>query len=311
MKNLKIIVFILVVSVSLLIIFLPKNETIAKTTKTTVLVSTFALYDIAKSIVSNESIDIVNILPFGTDPHSFELTPKLMTKIEKSTLLFYSGVGLEPWIHQLKIKNSVNVSDYVELREIHNDEFEHHEHHDEQCAHGTLDPHYWLDFNNMKNMTMLISRKLVELSPTNRVLFEKNRDKYINMLDMLHKTYTKQLASCKLDTIVLNHNSVGYLASNYKFHADSLSGLSPEAQATASDITRILHEIKKDSVSTIFFENFADSNVIKSIAKDENIEVDVIQPLGNITAKEAQEKLSYEDIMYINLKKLSKALQCN
>jgi zinc transport system substrate-binding protein len=47
-----------------------------------------------------------------------------------------------------------------------------------------------------------------------------------------------------------------------------------------------------------------------NIAKEANVTVDVLQPLGNITADEAKAGLSYDAIMRINLDKISKALQC-
>ena len=49
---------------------------------------------------------------------------------------------------------------------------------------------------------------------------------------------------------------------------------------------------------------------MKSIALEAKVSADVLQPLGNITAEEANKNLSYEDIMLINLDKLSKALEC-
>ena len=72
-----------------------------------------------------------------------------------------------------------------------------------------------------------------------------------------------------------------------------------------------MQDIKKDGVTTIFFENFVNDKVIKRIAKDTHINIDVFQPLGNITKDEATAGLTYEDIMYKNLDKLSKALACH
>ena len=60
----------------------------------------------------------------------------------------------------------------------------------------------------------------------------------------------------------------------------------------------------------IFFESFVSDKVMKSIAKDLAVRVDVLQPLGNITADEAKKHLTYEDIMRGNLVKLHKALEC-
>ena len=48
-----------------------------------------------------------------------------------------------------------------------------------------------------------------------------------------------------------------------------------------------------------------------AVARHEaKVKVDSLQPLGNITADEAKQKLSYEDIMRTNLDKLENALEC-
>jgi len=311
MKNFKIIALVLVLGLAFLQLFMLNKDVIKNPSKPTVTVSTFSLYDITKHIAPN-SVKIVNILPFGTDPHSFEPTPKLMAAIEKSALVIYSGAGLEPWIETIKFKSrAVNVSKYVKLRELGDDEFEFHKHHDDKCAHNRLDPHYWLDFSNMKQAASIITTELIRVVPQNRELYIKNRDKYLSMLTKLDESYSKHLTNCRIDTVILNHNSIGYLAKKYHFHAESLSGLSPEANPTANDIKRVFQEIEADGVHTIFYEHFISNKLIQSIAKDANVEVETFQSLGNITADEAESNATYEEIMYLNLKKLSKALMCN
>ena len=311
MKKFKIVLVILVSILALLMVFAPKTSSKNIASKKIVTVSTFFIYDITKHIAKN-TVDIVNILPFGTDPHSFEPTPKLMASIEKSSLVILSGAGLEPWVDAIEFKvKSVDISKYVKLRELGEHEFEFHAHHDEQCAHTKIDPHYWLDFSNMIIATDVITEELIELEPKNRGFYLDNRDKYLKVLKKLEKSYKRYLSSCNLDTVILNHNAISYLAENYGFHAESLSGLSPEANPTPADIKRVFKSIKEHGASTIFFENFVSSKMMQTIAKDANVKIDSIEPLGNITADEAKANTTYEDIMYKNLEKLSKALVCN
>ena len=272
-------------------------------------VTTFALYDMTKCIAGG-TVTVVNILPFGVDPHSFEPTPRLMTSIEKSSLLIYSGAGLEPWIHGFKFKHkAVNMSKYVKLRKLRADEIEKNDGHEEH-HHNGIDPHYWLDFNNMQIAAKVITKELIALQPGEKALYIKHRDNYIRRLQKLDEEYKKGLSECKKKSVVVSHNALGYLADRYGFHVESLTGLSPEAEPSAQAIKRIFQDIHKQGIETIFYENFVNDKVTKTIAKDANISVDVFQPLGNITADEAKEKLGYIDIMQENLKKLSKALMC-
>jgi len=275
--------------------------------KPTIAASTFSLYDIAKNIATNNA-EVFMIMPFGVDAHSYEPSPKQMAKISKSSLVLYSGAGLEPWIDGFEFKNrALDISTFVELRELSHDE--HHEHGHNHGAHG-VDPHYWQDPQNMILATNQITKELIALFPKNREIYTKNRDAYVAMLQNLDASYKSKLSECKLDTIIVNHNAFSYLANRYNFHTEALSGLSPEAEASAKGMIKLIKFIKEHKVKVIFFEKFASQKAIKAIAKEANVDADVLQPLGNITADEAKQNLTYEDIMRINLQKISTALEC-
>lgn len=311
MKNFKIIAAILFVLFIFLELFVFMRDDVKTSDKPIVSVSTFVLYDAVRAI-AGDSVVLKNILPFGVDPHSFELTPKTMASIERSALVIYSGAGLEPWIDKIVFQTKVlNMSQFVNLRKIGKIEQEkhHHKHHSEEGE--AIDPHYWLDFENMKIVAKKITEALIEILPENAKDFTLRRDLYLKSIDKLEKDYEKKLAACSVHHLILNHNSFGYLADKYNFHAESLTGLSPEASPSPSDIKRILQEIKKDGVETIFYEHFVNARVIESIAKDANIKIEVIQTLGNITAKQANKQVTYEELMQENLKKIAEAMYCN
>lgn len=280
--------------------------------KPTIAASTFSLYDIAKNIAA-DSAEVFMIMPFGVDAHSYEPSPKQMAKISKSALVLYSGAGLEPWIEGFEFKNrAVDISTFVKLRELSNDEdHEHHEHDDghHHSDHG-VDPHYWQDPQNMILASNQITKELISLFPQNKDFYTKNRDAYVAMLQNLDASYKAELSECKLDTIIVNHDAFSYIAQRYGFHAEALSGLSPEAEPSAKDMIKLIKFIKEHKVKVIFFEKFANEKTIRTIAKEANVTADVLQPLGNITADEAKKNLGYEDIMRINLQKISTSLEC-
>jgi len=302
--SLKIILLLLIAVFLIFIVFLNKEES-PSNKKPMIAVTTFALHDILTHI-SGDTLKIVNALPFGVDPHSFEPTPKLVGNIEKSALFIYSGAGLEPWTHGFDFESKVlNISEYVKLRELNEESDDAHHHH-----HGE-DPHYWLDFSNMIKATDIITNELIKLFPIHKKLYNDNKIVYIKMLKRVDVEYKNELSACKKDTIIVNHNAFGYLANKYNFHVESLSGLSPEAMPNAKNIIRVIKIIKEYDVSTLFFETFASDKVVNSIAEEANVSVDVLQPLGNITASESAQGLTYETMMRQNLLKLSKALECH
>lgn len=310
MKHLKKTIIALLAFGILFFVLAMNQEKEQKSTKPQVATSSFALYDIVKHI-AGESVQITNILPFGVDVHSFEPTPKLLASLEQSDLIFYSGAGLEPWIEGFAfVTKAMNMSEHVNLRELGSDEHEGHSHHDEHCAHSKIDPHYWLDVQNMAKATEVITAELIKIAPQNAALYNTNKTAYLLMLQRLDEAYKAAFTECALDTILVNHNAYSYLAGRYGFHIESLSGFSPDAQPSPQNMVNLIEHIKEDNITTIFFEHFASDKAIKSISEDTNISVDALQPLGNITADEAAQNLSYEDIMRQNLEKISKALVC-
>jgi len=173
-----------------------------------------------------------------------------------------------------------------------------------------VDPHYWLDIDNMKKIVYKITDEFITILPKNKTLYEKNRDNYLIVLDKLKDSYKTKLSSCSKDTIIVNHNAFSYIADKYNFHVESLSGFIPEAQASPKDMIRVIENIKEHNISIIFFESFVSDKPIVSVAKEMNVSVGVLQPIGNITADEAKKKLGYVEIMKNNLTQFSKALEC-
>ncbi|MDD5157678.1 metal ABC transporter substrate-binding protein [Sulfurimonas sp.] len=296
----------IVIALTIFQLFITNQILYASSQKPLVATSTFSLYDITKHIAMDR-VDTYMILPVGVDIHSYEPTPREMIKLYKSDLVIYSGAGLEPWIKNFEFKKRViNMSLYVKLIKLKEDNEGHgHHHHDSE-----MDPHYWQDLQNMIKATEQITKELAALSPQNREFYAKNRDAYVTMLKKLDSDYKSRLKSCRLDTIIVNHNAFSYLSNNYGFSVKALSGFSTEVQPSAKDMAALIEFIKKYKQKTIFFENFTSDKVMKSIAKEAKVGVWVLQPLENITADEVVKKLSFEDIMRDNLTKISKSLEC-
>ncbi len=311
MKDYRIIIFIAVIALFLLQIFVLKEDSQEETsTKKIVTLSTFVLYDIAQHI-SEDTFELVKIIPTGVDIHSYEPTPKTMAKVEQSHLVVYNGAGLEPWLTSFDFKNrAVGIGNYIRIRSLDDNEFDTHAHHDHQCAHSTLDPHIWLDIENMKRATDIITYEFIAIQPQYKLRYLENRDKYLKMLVKLDDSYKQKLSMCRLDTIVTSHNAFSYLSRKYNFNVKSLTGLSPDAESSPRDIIRIIEDIKAHNVSVVFFENFTSNKSMKSVAEQANVKLDSLHPIGNITKDDAKNNATYESIMMSNLDKLSEALIC-
>jgi len=309
MKKAFVLVLILLVAVVIISTQIPlKPED--KGNRVHIVVSTFALYDVLKHLTREEA-DVSMLIPFGVDVHTYEPTPQDMVRLEKSDLFVYSGAGLEPWTSVFThAKHKVDMSKYVQLlrRDI---THKHGAAQEDKHDHGAIDPHYWLDIENMIRVTDALEIELVKLFGEDKAQkIHANAQSYRKNLQVLDHLFQKRLHSCQKDTIPVSHNAFGYLGKRYGFHIKALTGLSPDAIPSAKTMAKISDLVKQQKLTTLFYESFVSDRLIQSIAHETGASVEVLQPLANITAEEAKQFQDYNLLMNINLQKLRQALLC-
>ena len=266
-------------------------------------VTSFPLFEISTKLIG-EHVKINKLIPYGIETHTPMPSVKTMTEISKSKFFIYNGLGIEPWIKK-KYENAIDMSKFIELNEMDDTDTDEDEHHHSDEG---LDPHYWLDIENMIRMTGVLSERFGTSFPEHKTLIENNARRYIAELRVLEDEYTKSLSLCTRHEIVVNHNAFGYLAKKYNFSVHSVTGLSPDEQVSAKKMKEIADLVKEEGIKTIFFESFISPKVSQTIAKETGVQVQSLQPLANVTQDEASQ--GYIVLMRENLKKLSSAMEC-
>ena len=268
--------------------------------KSAVVTSNFALYDISRALLK-EDVPVSMLLPVGADLHTFEPTPRDVIRIKQSDFFIYSGASIEHYLENFSDNNAIDMSKDIRLISSTHDSHSHTVHND---------PHYWLDINNMISMTQrlekIFSSKYIELVPK----IEERTTKYIASLTKLQSEFKTRLLTCNIDEIVVNHNAYAYLANTYTFHVHALSGLSSDAQVNAKTMIELSKEIKKENISTIFYDSFERANEMQALSREANISINTLNTLANITQEQYDNDSSYVELMQENLEKLSTAMEC-
>jgi zinc transport system substrate-binding protein len=256
-----------------------------------VAVSFYPIYDIVKNI-GGDRIYLKQIIPFGTEPHSFEPTPKDMMEIGNSQLFIYNGL-IDPWAKSIadnfpREKSNLNLSTAVIIE--------------------NGDPHYWLDFENYKKMINSVLEKMVSLDVQNEQFFRANADKLIKEVISLESEYDTNLNSCKNNNIIVNHNYFQYIAKKYGFETTPIMGLSPDEKPSAKQVAEIIDIVKEKNISTIFFEELVSSSIAESISRETGAKVSSLSPLGNVSPERVND--GFIELMRGNLRELKEALDC-
>jgi zinc transport system substrate-binding protein len=157
---------------------------------------------------------------------------------------------------------------------------------------------------------MAIKDAMMKVDAENAQYYEYSANTYLAKLDALDSKIKNELSNCNKDTIVPFHNAFSYFGARYGIHIHPLSGISPESEATASDLKNIIDFIKENQIKVIFAEELVDPKLAQVLAAEAGVQILLLSPLEGITDEEQQGGVSYLDKMEENLKNIKIALEC-
>lgn len=186
----------------------------------------------------------------------------------------------------------------------HQEEADEHEGHG---AHGSADPHVWLDPVLAIQQVYNIRDGLTEVNPAYAEAYGDNAEASVQQLRELHGEYIEALSDCRQDTIVTSHQAFGYLVERYGIHVRSLSGLSAE-EASTSDIIELVDFIRENDIGYVLAEDSSDTRAVEVVADETGAELLTLSPLERA---DPDQEMTYFDRMRDNLAILEKALSCS
>ena len=257
--------------------------------------------------------------------HSFEPTQKEMVNIAKSDLFIYSNQDMDPVAKKiagsinnehLKLPVAANLKQ-ADLLSNHEHDHEHegheaHEEHDEHEGHdheeGSKDPHIWLDPVLNKKMVKAIKDDLVKKDSRHKAYYEKRYKQLIADLDDINHKMKDITSNSKRDTVVISHDSIGYLANRYGFKQEGVSGMNNE-EPSQRDLMAIVKRIDDTKQPYVLYEQNISSKVTDVIQKESNTTPLSFHNMATLSKKEMNDKdITYQSLMKENTKSLDKAL---
>ncbi len=286
--------------------FLVKNNSFKHTSKGTLQVaaSFYPMYFFASQIAGNRA-DVFNITPASAEPHDYEPTTQDLAKIQNSDILVLNGGKLEPWGDKV-ISNLQGTKTVIVVA-------------GEGLANKTLlengqtitDPHIWLDPTLAKQQIAKITQAFIKVDPKDATYFSNNQQKLDSALDVLDSNYKASLASCQKKDIVTSHAAFGYLSARYGLNQVAISGISPDAEPSAKELSDLANFVKKNNIDIIFFESLVSPKLSQTLAQETGAKTLVLDPIEGISDDNLKAGQNYLTVMQNNLTNLQIALQCN
>jgi zinc transport system substrate-binding protein len=234
--------------------------------------------------LGGEGVDVVNLTPPGTEPHDLEPTPSDVREIKSADLVLLLGNGFQPQLEDAA-GDGDEVVDLLEtpgLERFEND-----------------DPHVWLDPARYELIARRIADELGEPS-----------EEFVARLNALDGDFRRGLADCARDDIVTSHDAFGYLAERYGLNQIPITGLSPEAEPSPQDLSRVVDQVRSTRATTVFSETLVSPRIAEAVASETGARTAVLNPIEGLEPSEAKSGEDYFSLMRSNLAALRDALGC-
>ena len=260
------------------------------------------------SAIAGEDADVVTLVPPGTEPHDYELTPSQRALLSQATLVVYQegiNAAVDAAIAQAGAEHVVETGSLVTLLrsseggvettgETHSD--------------YAFDPHTWLDPRNMVTFANAVAVAIATADPVNAAAYEANAAAVATQLATLDAEYRTGLSGCQHSTFITTHAAFGYLAKAYGLTQLAIAGVSPDEEPSPKHLAELATTAKALNLNTVFFETLISPAYADTLAYDLGLRTDVLDPLESVTT--ASRGTDYISIMTSNLQSLREANGC-
>ena len=267
-----------------------------------VLASTTFLTDITRNI-AGDRVKVESLLPIGADPHSYQPTPQDVAKIEQSKLLIINGAEYEHFLESLLenaggARNIIEASSGLRLRT------------DAESEQG-VDPHLWLDPNNVIIYVENIREGLTHFDPDGAAIYQSNADAYVAKLEALDAWIDEQVSQIPPERrlLVTNHEALGYFAERYGFTVIGavVPSVSSDASTSAGQMAELIEQIKSSGTPAIFLDEVENPALAEQIADETGVKVVADLHLESLT--DGPPAATYIDMMKHNVTQIMNALR--
>jgi len=259
--------------------------------RTTVVAAFYPLAYAAEQ-VGGAKVEVRNLTPPGAEPHDIELTPGDVGRLQQADVVLYLSHGFQPAVEQAVASargKHVDVVAGLGLRRGVGDEA------------GKSDPHVWLDPVLYARIVRRIGAALGE--PARAAALARR-------VLALDGDYRRGLAHCARRDFVTSHAAFGYLAARYGLHQIPITGIDPESEPSPQRLRRLIALVRREHVTTVFFERLVSPRLAETVARDAGAKVAVVDPIEGLTPAEQSHGDTYLTLMRRNLQELRSALGC-
>ena len=203
---------------------------------------------------------VTHLVPPNTDAEDYQPKPQDVQRLKAAKLVLRVGVDYDLWFDRLAAQagNSairrggpgyVDCSFGIALLEVHGGGVNlggaagH--------AHGSGNPHYWLDPRNGEIITGYILEALARIDPAHAKTYDANRRAFLARLDGKLRDWERQLAPLRGKPLIAYHNNWAYFARRFRLNLAGFIEPKPGVPPSAAHLAALIKRMESDHIKII------------------------------------------------------------
>lgn len=251
--------------------------------------------------VGKDKIDIITMIPSGTEPHDFEPKARDLENLSNAKVFVYNGLGMEGWVDKTlqTVDNSklVVVDASKGIAPIQNQ--------DASASQNmeAYDPHAWLSLKGAELEAGNIKEALIKADPANKEFYEQNYQDFSKKLESLYEEYSKKFSTVTDKNFVTGHAAFAYLCRDFGLKQNSVENVFAEGEPSAKKMKELIDYCRQNKIKTIFVEDMVSPKVSDTLAKEVGAGVSQIN-----TLESKEDNKDYIQSMKDNLEEIYQSL---
>lgn len=208
--------------------------------------------------VGGHRVDVVSLVPPAVDAEDHQPKPQDLARIKDARLIVRVGLDYDLWLDRLLAQAGnarllrgadgyVDASAAIAVLDVRGMSVGPSAGH----AHGSGNPHYWLDPKNAEVITGSILEAFARVDPANAKVYEANRLAFLARLDAKLAEWDARLAPVRGTPLIAYHNTWAYLARRFRLSFVGFVEQKPGVPASPAHLAALLQTMRERGVRLI------------------------------------------------------------
>jgi len=220
--------------------------------------------------VAGDRVELTQLIPDGTDSHTFEPRPSDAQYLAAADLIILNGLHLEAPTQRLAEANRRPEAQVLLLGDSTITPEEYVFDFSFPAEKGDPNPHLWLNVAYARHYVELIRDKLVELDPASADYYQANAAELLRRLDQLDRAIFAAVESTPPANrkLLTYHDSWAYFARRYGMAVIGAIQPADFAEPSPREVAALIDQVRAEQVPAIFGSEVYPSPVLEVIGRE-------------------------------------------